>query len=375
MDFMRCRQIKRNLLAATILGATISFFGCSPEASTQREEFKKYSVEIAKPLQNVEGVVINEKLPQDAVKSLEALLIDGNDTAPSAREAFGDKPTTLDIDKFPSLAYTLFITEKKSKEGGVDVSAYSPSGGSCFIINKEGFFLTSYHVIDEFLLGKRDGKPLLLIHDPIKGLLERAKILAYSTKEGDDIALGKVDVPKNVDFPNTSIMKRDPVYPAWVYSSIFTNGAFIADTLRVRASKIWYEGLEEDGKNHQLWQVDYKRLGIKLPAGTISNELKWVDAQRGRSIVVDTQGQGIFDVKEDLRYEGDGQSPRRLHGIIRGNSGGPVFNSRGELVGIISSILNPDLPVETDAHPVFFVGATRIRQVIGDYVKACKISQ
>ena len=372
---MRYRQIKRNLLAATLIGATISLFGCAPEDSTQKEEIKNGHAKTAKPLQNVDGVVINERLPPEEVRSLEALLIGGDDTAPSAREAFGDKPATLDIDKFPSLAYTLFITQKGSKDGGVDVSFYSPSGGSCFIINKDGFFLTNYHVIDDFLLGKRDGKPLLLIHDPIGGFLERAKILAYSTKEGDDIALGKVDVPKSVDFPNILIMKKDPVYPAWVYSPIFTNSDFIADTLRVRSPKIWSWGLGEDGKNHQLWQVDYKRLGIKLPAGNVADELEWVDAQRGDSIVVDTQGQSIFDIKEDLRYGGDGQDPRKLHGIIRGNSGGPVFNARGELVGIISSILNPDLPVKTDAHPVFFVGAGRIRQVIGGYVKICKTSQ
>ena len=37
---MRYRQIKRNLLAATLIGATISLFGCAPEDSTQKEEIK-----------------------------------------------------------------------------------------------------------------------------------------------------------------------------------------------------------------------------------------------------------------------------------------------------------------------------------------------
>ncbi|PIN85871.1 hypothetical protein COV19_07745 [Candidatus Woesearchaeota archaeon CG10_big_fil_rev_8_21_14_0_10_44_13] len=163
--------------------------------------------------------------------SLEPCLLNGKDNIPSVSELKASMPELKGSIPFaarhPSLVYLINANPGSPCD-------YSPfSVGLATILNKEGFVLTSYHVVEEAI--KENKLPLL--YDPSTSMIRRLNVLAYSTKERFDLALGKVELPKAyadtmpLSITRGNITKDNVVYAVVPDNNMLTSKDIVAEVL------------------------------------------------------------------------------------------------------------------------------------------------
>jgi len=202
----------------------------------------------------------------------------------SARVESGDPSGAKTGNKTGTAADSIFFTsrrdtgtiEEKAREvaeGVVQVLCLSKSGSGFIINSKEGYVVTNYHVIEQ----ERDISLMIYVKEK-KGLRKEkvsdVRIVAFNPFF--DLALLKIENPKKVPLRET------------------------------------YLG-------------DYRRVKIGDPVFAIGNPLG-LDR---------TVSDGI--VSNRSRALGGKLSIQTTAAINPGNSGGPLFNNRGEVIGVTSS--------------------------------------
>src|SRR3989344_813552 len=96
----------------------------------------------------------------------------------------------------PELIYNLKVNKGKA-------IIIDSTMGSGLTISKSGFFISVYHVFQEYIENQGKTNQIGLIYDPLTGIALPTRVLAYSKKF--DLVLGKIDSIGSYQLKNTPI--------------------------------------------------------------------------------------------------------------------------------------------------------------------------
>lgn len=297
-----------------------SLSACSPQfepVALPKPEFRRLG----------EYALVEEISPVTA-HPLEELLLPALNMFPDVE---GEKVNiTVSRSRYPEILYHLKVDENGK--------LHPASMGSSYLITKEGFFLTAYHVFKDYLKEMESGSlsSVVVWYDPVDGAAVAAQPLIFSVE--DDLLLGKVDLPLSNQPPIRLLDHHHPLLNR-VYTVTFNNTSFLTGELlnEVVAAGTVTKNMEFIQQAHL--ETDLAKLGVTISMGRMA-----------------------------YREPQDEELDRAafLANGVQGNSGSPVFDLVNNQAGIINTAIwseNPSLD-----NMIIYTESTAVRKMLQSYL-------
>jgi hypothetical protein len=230
------------------------------------------------------------------------------------------------------------------------------SGGSAFLLNKEGFFLSTYHQFDDHIEKQKKGNKnsMMLFYDPINGFATEAEVLMFSKKF--DILLGRVRVDPDAEVEPQKIFDGDQPTIDQVFSATYQNIDYFL-------SGKMYHAVVNSGDI------------TEAPQGLTYNQTLSVKVRKLLSLkhTID-----IGHIVPGITFVDDNKNKQPWKRIFfgevnKGNSGSPIYDVSNNIVGIVTEIPSDDIlkafPKLKKANDMtIYTGALHIRAMVKSYI-------
>ncbi|MGB9980357.1 S1 family peptidase [Methanobacterium sp.] len=236
-----------------------------------------------------------------------------------------------------------------NKTSNVTVNYHPYSYGSGFIVNKNGYIITAFHVISDSRTLDNKNQLKKMSSEDIKWYVEEAGLLKYLKYNNPSLAY-KIfkDVPKTQNDHRKALERATDQFikNGWISTNSYKSEIYVkgnalnkVNTSNSLKASLIGSGNSKTGEDIALLKVNTK--GIGLPVATVSSKIPKINSKIAiygypvsKKSSSPSKSSGNLNVKAPnpkgtVYYETNAIT-------AEGYSGGPVINSQNKVIGILA---------------------------------------